>query len=117
MEDNGLISDPVKVANKFNDFYINVADKLCEKIPKANNKYQDYLKNPNKSKFSIKETTPDEIWKIIHNLDGKKSGDIFDISPDIVKLSANPTSQALSILFNISVQEGCFPSFMKIAKI
>ena len=117
LEENGLISDPFKVANKFNDFYLNVADKLCEKIPKSNNKYQDYLKNPNKNKFTVKETTPDEIWKIIHNLDGKKSGDIYGISPDIVKLSASPTSQALAIVFNLSVQEGCFPSFMKIAKI
>ena len=117
LEENGIISDPLKVANKFNDFYLNIADKLCEKMPQSNNKYQDYLKNPNKTKFTIRETTPDEIWKVIHNLDGKKSGDIYDISPDIVKLSANSTSQALSIVFNLSVQEGCFPSFMKIAKI
>ena len=39
-----LISDPLKVANKFNEFYLNIADKLCEKIPKKNNEYQDYLK-------------------------------------------------------------------------
>ena len=103
LEENGLISDPLKVANKFNDFYLNIAAKLCDKIPHTNNKYQDYLKNPNKSKFTIKETTPDEIWKIIQNLDGKKSGDIYNISPDIVKLSANSTAQSLSIIFNISV--------------
>ena len=72
LEENGLISDPLKVANKFNDYYLNVADKLCEKIPKRNNKFQDYLKNPNKNKLTLKETTPDEIYKVINNLDGKK---------------------------------------------
>ena len=31
LEDNGFISDPTKVANKFNDFFLNVADKLSSK--------------------------------------------------------------------------------------
>ena len=72
LEEDGLISDPLKVANKFNDFYCSVADKLCEKIPKVNNKFQEYLKNPNKNKLTLKETTPDEVVKIISDLDGKK---------------------------------------------
>ena len=72
LEENGLISDPLKVANKFNDFYCNVADKLCKKIPKVNNKFQDYLKKNNKNKLTLKETTPDEVVKIINDLDGKK---------------------------------------------
>ena len=116
-EENGIISDPLKVANKFNNFYLNVADKLCEKIPKVNNKFQDYLKNPNKNKLTLKETTPDEVMKVINVLDGKKSGDIFNISPDLVKLNAQIISQILSIIFNLSIREGCFPSDMKVAKI
>ena len=116
LEENGIISDPLKVANKFNNFYLNIADKLCEKIPKVNNKFQDYLKNPNKNKLTLKETTP-EVMKVINALDGKKSGDIFNISPDLVKLSAQIISQILSIIFNISIREGCFPTDMKAAKI
>ena len=117
LEENGLISDPYKVANKFNDFYCNVAEKLCDKIPQVNNKYQDYLKNPNKNKLTLKETTPDEIVKIINDLDGKKSGDIYNISPDLVKLNSQIIAQILTIIFNKSVQEGCFPTAMKKAKI
>ena len=117
LEENGLISDPYKVANKFNDFYCNVAEKLCDKIPQVNNKYQDYLKNPNKNKLTLKETTPDEIVKIINDLDAKKSGDIYNISPDLVKLNSQIIAQILTIIFNKSVQEGCFPTAMKKAKI
>ena len=65
LEENGLISDPTKVANKFNDFFLNIAEKLSSKIPNKNSRYQDYLKNPNKSRFYLKETTPDEIVKTI----------------------------------------------------
>ena len=117
LEENGLISDPLKVANKFNDFYCNVAGKLCKKIPKVNNKFQDYLKNPNKNKLTLKETTPDEVVKIINDLDGKKSGDIYNISPDLVKLNGQVIAQVLTIIFNQSIIEGCFPRAMKVAKI
>ena len=117
LEDKGFISDPHLVANKFNDFFLNIADKLSAKIVNKNTKYQDYLKNPNQSSFFLKETTPDETSKIIKGLDGKKSGDIHNISPDFVILSNQAVSQSLTIIFNRCVLEGCFPSAMKLAKI
>ena len=48
-DNNGLINDQRKVANKFNDYFINVAGKLSAKIQNKNTKFQDYLKNPNES--------------------------------------------------------------------
>ena len=117
LEDNGFISDPTKVANKFNDFFLNIADKLSAKIENKNTKPQDYLKNPNKSKFTLKETTPDEIVKITNQLDSKKSGDIYSISPEIVKLSNQIVADALAIIFNRCIREGHFPDALKMAKI
>ena len=76
LEDQGFISDSHQVANKFNDFFLTIADKLSAKIEKKPTKFQDYLKNPNRSSFFLKETTPDQVYKIIPALDGKKSGDI-----------------------------------------
>lgn len=72
LQENDLITDQVKVANKFNQFFVNIADKLNNKIMKKDSKFQDYLKNPSKNKLFLKETTPDEIIKIINNLDSKK---------------------------------------------
>ena len=46
-----------------------------------------------------------------------KSGDIYNIGPDLVKLNAQVISQILTFIFNISVREGCFPSVMEAAKI
>ena len=80
LEENGFISDPTKIANKCNDFFLNVAEKLSSKIENKNSSHQDYLRNPNKSKFFLKETTPDEIIKITNQLD---SSDIYNISPTI----------------------------------
>ena len=44
---------------------INVAENLSNKITNKNTKFQEYLKNPNKSSL-LKETTPDEIRLIIN---------------------------------------------------
>ena len=117
LEENGFISDPTKIANKFNDFFLNIAEKLSSKIENKNSSYQDYLKNPNKTKFFLKETTPDEVVKITDQLDSKKSSDIYNISPDVVKLSSQVVAEALSIIFNRCVREGHFPDALKLAKV
>ena len=117
LEDNGFISDPGKVANKFNDFFLNVAEKLSAKIENKNSSHQDYLKNPNKSKFCLKETTPDEVIKIVNKLDSKKSCDYYNISPEIVKISDQIVADSLTIIFNRCIKEGCFPDALKLAKV
>ena len=42
-----MLTDQKLVANKFNKYFVNVADKLAKDIPNHNSKYQDFLKNPN----------------------------------------------------------------------
>lgn len=117
MEDQGFISDPHLVANKFNNFFLNVAGKLSEKIPNKITKFQDYLKNPNKSSFFLKETEPIDFINIINQLDKKKSSDFYNISPENVKQSRQAVSQCLSIIFNRCIVEGHFPNALKLAKI
>ena len=84
LEDSGLVTDPKVVANKFNTYFINIAEKLSNKIVNKNTKFQDYLKNPNMSQLFLNETSPHEIAKIINDLNPKKSGDIYQISPEYV---------------------------------
>ena len=45
--DGKIITDNNKVANEFNNYYISVAQNLLKNLGKTNNKFQDYLKNPN----------------------------------------------------------------------
>ena len=53
----------------------------------------------------------------LKQLDTKKSSDIFDISPEIVKLSDQVVADALCIIFNRCVREGSFPDCLKMAKV
>ena len=117
LEDNGLITDSKEVANRFNNYFVNIAEKLSDKIINKNTKFQDYLKNPNMSRLFLNETTPDEIVKIINTLDPKKSGDIYSISPEYVISAKQAVAHHLTIIFNRSIREGCFPQAMKTAKI
>ena len=69
------------------------------------------------SRLFLNETTPDEIVKIINDLNPKKSSDIYEISPEYVISTRQAVAHLLTIIFNRSVHEGSFPHAMKIAKI
>ena len=87
MDDKGeIITDSKKFSNKFNTYYNNVAQKLAEKITKTN-KFQDYIKNPNEYSLYLTEVYPDEVHKLLKQLNTEKSQDIFGISILLGKLS------------------------------
>ena len=50
-----------------------------ENIGKWNNKFQDFLKNPNEHSFFINESTPEENMGVTKKLNIKKSADIYGI--------------------------------------
>ena len=53
---------------------------------------------------------------IINNLDTKRSSDIYDISPKIVRLTGQTTTHCLSIILNRCIK-GHFPTFLKLTKV
>ncbi len=116
-EDGKIITDQKSVANKFNKFYTNIADKLVRKLGNPTTKFQDYLKNPNEHTIFLNETDPGEVASLIHKLDVTKSGDIYDINPRLVKDAGPSLATNLSIIFNLSLQSGTFPQLLKTAKV
>ena len=67
--------------------------------------------------FSLKEIEPDEVLQILLKLNPYKSADVYDISPRFIKECAYQVYQKLTTIFNISFQQGKFPSLLKIAKV
>ena len=55
----------------------------------TNNKFQDYLKNPNKHNLFMKETDAKEVNKCLNNVDMKKANDIYGISLKLTKTGAS----------------------------
>ena len=112
-----LVTDQKTVSKLFNNYFVNVADNLAKKIPKPNTKYQDYLKNPNEHCIYLQETTPDEVEKIIGNLDPNKAADIYGISTKLVKDGGVVMAEIITFLFNMSISQGKFPDALKNAKV
>ena len=118
MSENGSIeTDQTRVAMKFNKYYTNVASQLLNDLGKANTKYQDYLKNPNESTLFLKETDHGEILKLLSSLDTSKAGDIYSITPKLLKCAKFELVENLTKMFNKSLKLGIFPDPLKLAKV
>ena len=118
-ETGSVTSDPSKVANIFNNFYINFAPDLASKIPTPSISIEQYLsKAPQpKNSFSFKQITTEEINSIIKGLKPKHSSGFDCISNNLIKGLNNCIAEPIKIILNKSFLEGGFPSCIKTAKI
>ena len=60
---------------------------------------------------------PDEVWKVINDLDISKSGDIFNITPKLIKIGNAELHDKLTALYNKSFSSGIFPNILKEIKV
>ena len=109
-------TDDDKIANKFNNFFTNIAKIIREKLPPTNKTFQNYLKRSVQSSLFFKPFHEKEIIKAISILDAKKASGPFNIPNRILQLIPKEISKILSKLFNISISTGKFISHLKIAK-
>lgn len=91
-----------KVANEFNDHFINTSQNLLKKMGKTYNQFQDYLKNPIERSLLLKEVEPGEVLKILKSLNITKSTDIIGIPPKMMKIAAEVLKTYVATLFNYS---------------
>ena len=75
-----LISDPVKMPNIFNKYFVKVCCNIDKSIPRTKKSALDYLKKQNPNSLFLAPVTPQEIETIIQSFDKNKSVDhtLFD---------------------------------------
>ena len=116
--DNKLISDQKKIANEFNNYFVNVGINIDKQIHKTNGDFRNYLNKINCSKsFFLNATWPLEIDKIIDTLDINKSTGPNSIPVYILKIFKSFFSNWLSKIINLTFEVSIFPDILKIAKI
>ena len=109
--DNVKITNRRIIANEFNNYFVSLASNLniantelgevrIEPIPSI----LDYLQNSNLSSIYLNDSSPEEIEKIIAELQNGKAGDI-------------PVHVILSYLINYNMGNGKFPDVLKVGKI
>ena len=113
--DGEIITDQKRVANKFNEYFINIGPSLSNQISETDIDFTEFLKNPNNTSMFFSPTDSQEINSIIQNLDESKSTDIYDTSTMLLKVSSVLLSHAISDIINHSFITGVFPDKLKCA--
>ena len=115
--DDNTITDPIQIAENFNNFFTSISTNLQKKIPPTKKTFTDYLEKPNSENFIIAPTTTEEISDLIHNLKSSKSVDPYSIPTKIKKISKKIISLPLSQLINDSMSKESFPNICKLAQV
>ena len=113
-----LITEPLEVANKFNNFFAGIADNIRDSLPNSTKNFKEYLpqRGPVHS-FRFHPTGIYEILAVLKKLKSKASSGLDGISTKILKVLPNNFIEALSYVFNLSMEHGYFPTKFKSAKI
>ena len=68
------ITDKEKIANGFNDFYVNVGPNLCKSLPDHDVSPISYLRDRNPNSMFVESTNQTEISEIVMSLKDSAAG-------------------------------------------
>ena len=117
---NKLISDRRVIANEFNKYFVSLATKLNDPDDytviniEPIQPFTVFLGQSNSSSIYLRDCTPEEIEKIIAELENNKAS---DIPVKIIKKLSRLISPFLAKHINNSMANGVFPDPLKIGKI
>jgi hypothetical protein len=107
-----LVYDQAKIADEFNNFFVNVGENLGQKIPASPKSPISYLKNFEKT-MNQSNLTEDELIKAFHSLKSNKSQGIDEISVNVVKKTFDIIKIPLLYIFNLSLNTRKLPNKRK----
>ena len=113
---NKLISEPVEVANKFNEYFSTIAENLQAKIYDTGTDFHQYLKDRNEHSIFIQPTNPLELIRIINNLNANKASGPYSIDYEILHLIKSIIADPLSRIINLSFEKAKYFENLKISK-
>ena len=111
------VTNPVAIANSFNDYFTSVADKILNNRKYTGNKlFSDFLRNRMDTNFTFEPCTKEEIAALILSLKSSKSYGPNSIPVFILHLLVDTISSHLETIFNLSFRTGRHPNLLKLAK-
>ena len=113
---NMLISDKVKIAETFNNFFANVGHKISGSV-ESTVSHSFYLKNSVASSIILSPPTPSELATEIKKFKVYKATSDKQISTKFLIIAADVISPYLVYLVNFMFSNGIFPDVLKIAKV
>ena len=116
--DNGnVITDPSKVAGKFNKYFVNIGPNLAKTIDKPREgHFSDYVTSSSSSMY-LTPVDSYEIYEIFHSFNSNKSCGYDEVSLKVVNAVFRYICEPLTEICNLSFVSGIFPDKLKIAKV
>jgi len=112
------VTKPKEIADKFNDFYASIADKiLSERKYEGNNSFSDFLGNPSTNSMAVYPCDIPEVKSIINKLNSGKASGPNSVPTDILQLLIHDISKPLTQIFNLSFKTGVHPELLKMARV
>ena len=113
-----LVTDKTDMANKFNQHFIEIGEKLSDFRNKTqDNSFFDYLNNPVSESFCFKEINKEQVLSIIDKLKTKSSCSYDGISTKLLKAIKEEIAIPMTEIINQSINSGIFPDNLKIARV
>ena len=110
------VTNPVDIANKFNEYFVSVGPQLAKKIPKdSNTLFESYLKGNYVESMFIEPVTENELLNEIINLNENKSAGQDEINAKMIKEINSEILKPLTYVYNLTFLTGKIPKFLKIA--
>ncbi len=112
-----VIENDKDIANALNDYFCNIGEQMAESHTNDTSTFTKYLDESNKNSFFLSPTTYEEVLKEIKKLNPKKSGGADNLSPGLLKSTANVLSTPITHIINLSFQNSRVPDMLKLAKV
>jgi len=114
---NTIISEKEQIANEFCNFFTNIGSKYANEIPKSKFSDTHFMGKKTPSSMLMAPTDYLEIEKTIDLLKRKNSSGHDSFTTALLKDIKKDIAQPLTVLINKSLQTGCVPDTMKLAKV
>ena len=114
--ENHVICDTDEIANHFNDYFINIARTLSQRIQPTHS-FNNYLNNNSMLRFKFQPVDQNHISQLIDKLKNKASYGHDNISTKLIKSAKKVLTKPLTLLVNQMLNSGQFPSELKISRV
>ena len=121
-ENDEVCFDSDFVANKFNHYFCNIAEKLVNKLPLrtyGEDRVEDFYKGKGveRNSFKFNVVGQDEVENILKSLDVAKSVGEDKISGKFLRDAAEVISSPITYIVNLSLKSATVPDDFKLARV
>ena len=114
MNTTDTIKDQFEIANKFNNYFVNIGPNLAKKITNTSNtNFSKYLTHNYLNSMFLDPITEFEVQNEMNNLNSNKSPGYDGLSARTIKQVSKEVSKPLAHIFNLTFTTGIIPEQIK----